>query len=369
MRVTFEPESRPAEPLEEQRLVLLEDRELRVLADARLHPLHGRHRGLAQPQRVRRARRELPQPHADADAPVVVALEQAGVDELADDPVRRRARQARAAADLGGGLHGARGGEGLEHAHEPVGDRVAGGRSSPCVTAMTRLPLNGNARARGSRTADDGGAPNDRMSKETPMTSVESDRADQEAFSSSVVLEQTAAAPESLLASPDQLSQAEITQEILDLHAAHDAPRGRRRVASATTLHDFPPYRSSILRHPTKNPKLVDPETIELLVAGVRAARCRRDRVGPDAAARRRAAGRADDGAGPPARLVGPPAREPADRALAGQRRRALHPPARPAPRARSTRTSPAPAARSRTTTASTSSRRSSPAPTRGRTT
>ena len=30
------------------------------------------------------------------------------------------------------------------------------------------------------------------------------------------------------------------------------------------TLHDFPPYRSSILRHPTKNPKLVDPETIEL---------------------------------------------------------------------------------------------------------
>ena len=30
------------------------------------------------------------------------------------------------------------------------------------------------------------------------------------------------------------------------------------------TLHDFPPYRSSILRHPTKNPQLVDPETIEL---------------------------------------------------------------------------------------------------------
>ena len=30
------------------------------------------------------------------------------------------------------------------------------------------------------------------------------------------------------------------------------------------TLYDFAPYRSSILRHPTKNPRLVDPETIEL---------------------------------------------------------------------------------------------------------
>jgi protocatechuate 3,4-dioxygenase beta subunit len=30
-------------------------------------------------------------------------------------------------------------------------------------------------------------------------------------------------------------------------------------------MHDFPPYRSSLLRHPTKNPKLVDPETIELV--------------------------------------------------------------------------------------------------------
>ena len=95
------------------------------------------------------------------------------------------------------------------------------------------------------------------------MTSVESDRADQEAFSSSVVLEQTAAAPESLLASPDQLSQAEITQEIIDYHAAADA-REAAGERVGMTLHDYPPYRSSILRHPTKNPKLVDPETIEL---------------------------------------------------------------------------------------------------------
>ncbi|WP_314503993.1 protocatechuate 3,4-dioxygenase subunit beta [uncultured Microbacterium sp.] len=95
------------------------------------------------------------------------------------------------------------------------------------------------------------------------MTALDPDRIDDEAFASSVVLEQTAAAPETLLASPDQVTQSEITQEIIDLHA--DA---ERRVAAGervpATLYDFPPYRSSILRHPTKNPRLVDPETIEL---------------------------------------------------------------------------------------------------------
>jgi protocatechuate 3,4-dioxygenase beta subunit len=86
-----------------------------------------------------------------------------------------------------------------------------------------------------------------------------------EAFSSSVVLEQggTPAAPESLLASHDFPPQSQITQEIKDLHAEY----ARREAAGEKlplTMHDFPPYRSSLLRHPTKNPKLVDPETIEL---------------------------------------------------------------------------------------------------------
>jgi protocatechuate 3,4-dioxygenase beta subunit len=65
------------------------------------------------------------------------------------------------------------------------------------------------------------------------------------------------AAPESLLAAPDQVTQRQISDEIAAAHAAltDDAPR---------TLHDFAPYRSSVLRHPTKNPRLVDPETIEL---------------------------------------------------------------------------------------------------------
>jgi protocatechuate 3,4-dioxygenase beta subunit len=59
------------------------------------------------------------------------------------------------------------------------------------------------------------------------MTATQPDPRGEEAFSSSVVLEQhaaappagagvDAAAPESLLASPDQLTQNEITQEIVD---------------------------------------------------------------------------------------------------------------------------------------------------------
>ena len=92
----------------------------------------------------------------------------------------------------------------------------------------------------------------------------ESKTVDEESFSSSVIIEQTAAAPESLLASADMPPQSQITQEIIDLHHAANAREEAGETVPAT-LYDFPPYRSSILRHPTKNPKLVDPETIELL--------------------------------------------------------------------------------------------------------
>lgn len=72
-----------------------------------------------------------------------------------------------------------------------------------------------------------------------------------------------APAPESLLAAPDQAPQQQITDEIASLHADF-----ARRAASGEhlprTMHDFPPYRSSVLRHPTKDPQLVDPETVEL---------------------------------------------------------------------------------------------------------
>lgn len=74
---------------------------------------------------------------------------------------------------------------------------------------------------------------------------------------------QVAVAPESLLAAPDQASQRAISAEIAEVHAAEAARRaaGEQR---PQTLVGFEPYRSSLLRHPTKNPKLVDPETIEL---------------------------------------------------------------------------------------------------------
>ena len=138
--------------------------------------------------------------------------------------------------------------------------------------------------------------------------------------------------PRALLASPDQLSQAEITQEIIDCHADADAPRGGGRAAGATTLHDFrrTAPASCGIRRRTRS------------WSTPRRSSCGRRRSGsgmsprssrPDAAAHRRAAGRADDGAGPPARLVGSSAREPAHRAVAGERRGALHPPARPASR------------------------------------
>lgn len=65
------------------------------------------------------------------------------------------------------------------------------------------------------------------------------------------------------LATPVQVPQQQITAEI---QAAHE-DYARREAAGETlpqTLLDFAPYRSSILRHPTKSPVIVDPETIEL---------------------------------------------------------------------------------------------------------
>lgn len=72
-----------------------------------------------------------------------------------------------------------------------------------------------------------------------------------------------AAAPELLLASPDMPAQAVINDEIRDNHAEYER-RTAAGEALPATMWNFPPYRSSVLRHPTKNPRLVDPETIEL---------------------------------------------------------------------------------------------------------
>jgi protocatechuate 3,4-dioxygenase beta subunit len=52
-------------------------------------------------------------------------------------------------------------------------------------------------------------------------------------------------------------SQEQISKEIADLHGA--------RPGLGQPLLAFPPYRSSALRHPTKNPRPVDPEAAELV--------------------------------------------------------------------------------------------------------
>jgi len=54
-------------------------------------------------------------------------------------------------------------------------------------------------------------------------------------------------------------TQQEISAEIAEIAAAAERAGGD----AAQPRIDYPPYRSSILRHPTKDPRRVDPETIE----------------------------------------------------------------------------------------------------------
>ena len=55
-------------------------------------------------------------------------------------------------------------------------------------------------------------------------------------------------------------TQAEISAEIALIGKEHE----RDASAVPQPLLDYPPYRSSILRHPTKDPRQVDPEALEL---------------------------------------------------------------------------------------------------------
>lgn len=60
-------------------------------------------------------------------------------------------------------------------------------------------------------------------------------------------------------------TQTALSAEIAARHAEYEAAVAGGAPRATGPLLDFAPYRSSILRHPTKNPKLVDPETIELV--------------------------------------------------------------------------------------------------------
>ena len=59
-------------------------------------------------------------------------------------------------------------------------------------------------------------------------------------------------------------TQAEMNAQMEALHSAYRDGVAAGAPVETRTRVDFPPYRSSILRHPTKDPKHVDPETIEL---------------------------------------------------------------------------------------------------------
>jgi protocatechuate 3,4-dioxygenase, beta subunit len=59
-------------------------------------------------------------------------------------------------------------------------------------------------------------------------------------------------------------TQEDISSEIEALHGAYRTGRESGAPAQLQPDADFAPYRSSILRHPTKDPYHVDPETIEL---------------------------------------------------------------------------------------------------------
>jgi protocatechuate 3,4-dioxygenase, beta subunit len=65
-------------------------------------------------------------------------------------------------------------------------------------------------------------------------------------------------------ASASPLTQADISREIAERDDAYRASLDAGEQPFLGTSLDFAPYRSSVLRHPTKNPKLVDPESIEL---------------------------------------------------------------------------------------------------------
>ena len=127
-------------------------------------------------------------------------------------------------------------------------------------------------------------------------------------------------------------TQAQLSKEIED----HDgAPGDQPRL-------DYPPYRSSLLRHPTKDLQHADPETIELWApcfghqdVGPPEADLTIQHGGEPIGERIVVSGRVLDGDGRP---VAAPAR----RDLAGERRRAATSTSATSTRRRSTRTSPA---------------------------
>jgi protocatechuate 3,4-dioxygenase beta subunit len=59
--------------------------------------------------------------------------------------------------------------------------------------------------------------------------------------------------------------QEQISAEIASIQAGYEAGLANGAAVNSRTVLDYPPYRSSVLRHPTKDLHHADPETIELV--------------------------------------------------------------------------------------------------------
>lgn len=64
--------------------------------------------------------------------------------------------------------------------------------------------------------------------------------------------------------SAEVTSQADIDKEIAAIADDYEASQAAGAAAETRTRLDYPPYRSSLLRHPTKDPVQADPEGAEL---------------------------------------------------------------------------------------------------------
>jgi hypothetical protein len=93
-------------PLDEQHVAVLQDSQLRVVPDDGVEVFHERQRRLAQPERRRCARSQLPQPDAHADPPIGVASQPAVPDQLLDQPRSRRDVQPGPPRDVGDAQRG-----------------------------------------------------------------------------------------------------------------------------------------------------------------------------------------------------------------------------------------------------------------------
>ena len=123
-------------------------------------------------------------------------------------------------------------------------------------------------------------------------------------------------------------SQAQINSEI----AAIESEYQRSGAEETQPRLDYSPYRSSLLRHPTKALQHADPESRRTLGAGLRPPRRAPAGIRSDHPARRRTDRRADGGHRPGARRRRSTGTTPTRGDLAGQCRRTLYPQTRPAP-------------------------------------